>query len=396
MQRALRQLGQCRGARSLGVQPRLASLAQSHSQELRHQQKRCNHAGSPFEDQKRSLLAPLDTFARRHIGPATSSIDEMVKTLDPPAKSLDEFVHQVIPQDILSDRHLKVAGPIEEHGSSKGSASQFEGFTETQLLGRLRQIASKNKVYRSYIGCGYAGTKVPEVIKRNVLEGPGWYTAYTPYQPEISQGRLESLLNYQTVVTDLTGLAISNASLLDEATSAAEAMTLSMNVLPTSRQKRANKTFFVSHLCHPQTIAVLASRAEGFGIKLVVGDILKDDCKAVKEIGQDLIGALAQYPDTEGNVEDFRGLGKAIHDVKATFCVATDLLALTMLTPPGEFGADIAFGNAQRFGVPLGFGGPHAAFIACRDKHKRRIPGRLVGVSKEVRRPRFPSSTTNS
>jgi len=307
----------------------------------------------------------------------------MVHALDPKANSLDEFVHQVVPEDILSDRHLRVSGPPQALGSQKTEASEFEGFTESQLLTRLKKIASKNKVYRSYIGCGYAGTRVPEVIKRNVLEGPGWYTAYTPYQPEISQGRLESLLNFQTIVTDLTGLAFSNASLLDEATAAAEAMTLSMNALPASRQKRGNKVYFVSHLCHPQTIAVLSSRAEGFGIKLVIGDVLENDCQAVKDIGEDLIGVLAQYPDTEGNVEDFRRLSEAVHGVKGTFSVATDLLALTMLTPPGEFGADIAFGNAQRFGVPFGFGGPHAAFIATSDKHKRRIPGRLVGVSKD-------------
>jgi len=373
-------------------------------------QERQLHTESFLTGRKTSVLAPLDTFARRHIGPSDDSIEQMVRALDPPAKSLEEFVKQVVPADILSDRHLKVAGPP---GSGDQAASEFEGYTESELLTRLRAIASKNKVFRSYIGCGYAGTRIPEVIKRtsiveypalalmhmialhdsagsndplgNVLEGPGWYTAYTPYQPEISQGRLESLLNYQTVVTELTGLAISNASLLDEATAAAEAMTLSLNVLPSSRQKRENKTYFVSHLCHPQTIAVLASRAEGFGIKLVVGDVLQDDNKAVRDVGEELIGALAQYPDTEGNVEDFRRLADVIHGVKGTFSVATDLLALTMLTPPGEFGADVALGNAQRLGVPLGFGGPHAAFIACSDKHKRRIPGRLIGVSKDRR-----------
>ncbi|PQE30187.1 glycine dehydrogenase protein [Rutstroemia sp. NJR-2017a WRK4] len=318
--------------------------------------------------------APLDTFARRHIGPSPECTEQMLKALDPPVKSLDEFVKQVLPSDILSSKDLHV-----ETTTDEGQ----EGFTESQLLARLKSIASENKIMRSYIGCGYAGTRVPEVIKRNVLEGPGWYTSYTPYQPEISQGRLESLLNYQTLVSDLTALPISNASLLDESTAAAEAMTLSMNALPMARQKGKNKTFFVSHLVHPQTIAVLQSRADGFDIKIEVGDVLADGGKRLKELGNDLIGALVQYPDTEGGVEDFRGLGEIIHAQGATFSVATDLLALTVLTPPGEFGADIAFGNAQRFGVPFGYGGPHAAFFAVSEKYKRKIPGRLIGVSKD-------------
>lgn len=297
----------------------------------------------------------------------------MLQTLNPPAKSMEEFVKQVLPPTVFSEQVLQIKGP-------KNSS---EGFSESELLARLRTIASANKVLRSYIGCGYAGTRVPEVIKRNVLEGPGWYTAYTPYQPEISQGRLESLLNFQTMVTDLTGLSIANASLLDEGTAAAEAMTLSMNAMSVQRLKRPNKTFFISHLCHPQTIAVLESRAEGFGIKLVVGDVLANGSEQVRNVGEDLVGVLAQYPDTEGGVEDFRSLSKTIHDLGGTFSVATDLLALTVLTPPGEFGADVAFGNAQRFGVSLGFGGPHAAFFACSDKHKRKIPGRLIGLSKD-------------
>ncbi|KAA6412405.1 MAG: glycine dehydrogenase [Lasallia pustulata] len=328
---------------------------------------------------KSSVLAPLDTFSRRHIGPSPRSTESMLAALDPPVKTLDEFVKQVLPQDILSGKDLQVDGPT----TAAGRQLSEEGFSESQLIARLRDIASGNKVMRSYIGCGYAGTRVPEVIKRNVLEGPGWYTSYTPYQPEISQGRLESLLNFQTLVSDLTGLTISNASVLDEPTAAAEAMTLSMNALPMSRQKRPNKTFLVSHLCHPQTIAVLQSRADGFNIKIKSVDILADGGREVKEAGEDLIGALAQYPDTEGGVEDFQGLADTVHGLGATFCVATDLLALTLLKPPGEFGADIAFGNAQRFGVPFGYGGPHAAFFACSEKYKRKIPGRLVGVSKD-------------
>jgi glycine dehydrogenase len=301
----------------------------------------------------------------------------MLDALDPPAKSLDEFVKQVLPADILSAKDLRIDEPAQGHSVGE------EGLSESELIARLREIASGNKVMRSYIGCGYAGTRVPEVIKRNVLEGPGWYTSYTPYQPEISQGRLESLLNYQTMVSDLTGLEISNASVLDEPTAAAEAMTLSMNALSSARQKRPNKTFAVSHLCHPQTMAVLQSRAEGFGIHIKVMDVMEDGGKKVEALGDDLIGVLAQYPDTEGGVEDFQGISDLVHKLGGTFCVATDLLALTMLKPPGEFGADIAFGNAQRFGVPFGYGGPHAAFFAVSDKYKRKIPGRLIGVSKD-------------
>ena len=328
---------------------------------------------------KDDLFAPLDTFSRRHIGPSPSSTQQMLQSLDPPTKSLDDFVREVLPAGILSSRNLTIEGQSEQNEG----LDVENGLTESQLITRLRRIASGNKVMRSYIGCGYAGTRVPEVIKRNVLEGPGWYTSYTPYQPEISQGRLESLLNFQTMVSDLTTLPISNASVLDEPTAAAEAMTLAMNALPIARQKRSGKTFLVSHLCHPQTIAVLRSRAEGFEINIKVVDILADGGRQVREAGEDLIGVLVQYPDTEGGVEDFQGLADIIHGSGATFCVATDLLALTVLKPPGEFGADIAFGNAQRLGVPFGYGGPHAAFFASSEKYKRKIPGRLVGASKD-------------
>ena len=324
---------------------------------------------------RQSILDPLDSFAPRHIGPSANDAQRMLETLDPPVQSLDAFVKEVLPANILSTKDIDING--------RAFDSRPAGYSETELIARLRNIASENKLMRSYIGCGYAGTKVPEVIKRNVLEGPGWYTSYTPYQPEISQGRLESLLNFQTLVTDLTALTISNASVLDEPTAAAEAMTLSMNAMPVARQKRPNKTFLVSHLCHPQTIAVLETRAAGFGIKIAVLDILDDKCKNVKETGEDLIGVLVQYPDTEGGVQDFQALADVVHGQGATLSVATDLLALTLLKPPGEFGADIAFGNAQRFGVPFGYGGPHAAFFACGDKYKRKIPGRLVGVSKD-------------
>ena len=326
-----------------------------------------------YEYSEQSYLNYRDDFLPRHIGPSHEDETVMLAKLDPPCESLKDFVKEVLPPGILSDKTLSIYG----------SKKERKRMSETKLLRNLGEIARENKVLRSFIGCGYAGTKVPEVIKRNVLQNPGWYTSYTPYQPEISQGRLESLLNFQTMVSDLTALSISNASVLDESTAAAEAMTLSMNAVPTSRQKNPNKTFLVSALCHPQTIAVLQSRADGFGIKIVTADLLANGAQAVKDTGDNLIGVLAQYPDTEGGVHDFQNLADTVHGLKATFCVATDLLALTLLKPPGEFGADIAFGNAQRFGVPFGYGGPHAAFFACSEKYKRKIPGRLIGVSKD-------------
>jgi glycine dehydrogenase len=333
----------------------------------------------PQQTESAKPVDQLDTFPRRHIGPSAESAEAMLKALDPPVGSLDEFVKQVIPADILSTRKLKIG---QLSGGHSGAWKQI-GVPESVFLKNAKDIMDQNKPGESLIGQGYYGTKVPEVIKRNVLENPAWYTSYTPYQPEISQGRLESLLNFQTMVSDLTGLSIANASVLDEPTAAAEAMTMSMGMMPLSKQKSKNKTFLVSERCHPQTIAVLYSRAEGFGIQIEVADVLKNNSERVEELGQDLVGVLAQYPDTEGGVSDFRGLAEKVHKTGALFSVATDLLALTLLTPPGEFGADIAFGNAQRFGVPLGFGGPHAAFFACDEKYKRKIPGRLIGLSKD-------------
>ena len=344
------------------------------------------HASSAADDtndngfSSKEVFQPLDTFARRHIGPSPSSTEEMLMALDPPVKNLDDFVKSVIPPTILTAGELSIDGPWKEDSDVWDKS---RGFSETQLTARLQTIAKKNKIYNSYIGCGYAGTITPEVIKRNVLESPAWYTSYTPYQPEISQGRLESLLNFQTMVSDLTALPISNASLLDEPTAAAEALTLSYNMLPASRSKNDDTVYLVSHLVHPQTVAVLQSRADGFKIKIETIDVMKKGAARVKELGQKLIGVLVQYPDTEGGVEDFKGLAETVHAQGSTLACATDLLALTLLTPPGEFGADIAFGNAQRFGVPFGYGGPHAAFFAVSDKYKRKIPGRLIGVSKD-------------
>ncbi|PKX93347.1 glycine decarboxylase subunit P [Aspergillus novofumigatus IBT 16806] len=297
----------------------------------------------------RDLFQPLDTFPRRHIGPSPEAAQEMLAALDPPQKD------------------LTVTPPSADINLPRSSTDMLK------LLETYRkQIDVSGK---TYLGTGYYPTIVPPVILRNILENPAWYTSYTPYQPEISQGRLESLLNFQTLTADLTGLPFANASVLDEATAAAEAMTMSLATLPMAKQKKPGRAYV--------TIAVMQSRAEGFGINLVVGDIMANDFELVKKQGDNLIGVLAQYPDTEGGVYDFQALSDSIHAAGGTFSVATDLLALTLLKAPGEFGADIAFGNAQRFGVPMGFGGPHAAFFACADKYKRKVPGRVVGVSKD-------------
>ncbi|CAK7274560.1 glycine decarboxylase subunit P [Sporothrix epigloea] len=328
-------------------------------------------------------FSALDTFQRRHIGPDAAETENMLQALTPPAKSLDEFVAQVVPTDILTEHQLfpkaqsahddpitrAITEPLAEH-TVKSYAEMVSGENNTKV--------------KSFIGAGYYDTLVPEVIKVNVLENPAWYTSYTPYQPEISQGRLESLLNFQTVVTDLTALPIANASLLDEGTAAAEAMTLSMNMLSSSRARRPGKTFVVSHLVHPQTLAVLRGRADGFGISVVTSDVSSTEFGAtLDKLGDDLVGVLVQYPNTEGGVENFRDVASQVHKHGALLSCATDLLALTVLTPPGEWGADIAFGSAQRLGVPMGFGGPHAAFFAVADKYKRKMPGRLIGVSKD-------------
>ncbi|KAK3311615.1 glycine cleavage system P-protein-domain-containing protein [Chaetomium strumarium] len=328
------------------------------------------------------LFPPSETFVERHIGPDDESAQEMLKALSPPAESLDSFIQQVIPAEILSSRDI-----FPDERKSFVTPMQRcvkEPCQEWEIAAMGRSAAEKNPSDRkNFIGAGYYGTITPEVIKRNVLESPAWYTSYTPYQPEISQGRLESLLNFQTLVSDLTALPISNASLLDEGTAAAEAMTLSMNALPASRAKLPDRTYVVDKNVLPQTLNVLRSRAEGFGINVRVMDLSGSDYAELEGLGENLVGALVQYPDMYGGVRDFRALADVVHKQGALLSAATDLLALTLLTPPGEWGADIAFGNAQRFGVPLGFGGPHAAFFAVKEKHKRKMPGRLVGVSKD-------------
>ncbi|SPQ19861.1 1ef2bdc2-4e5e-40e2-acc1-68119871d55a [Thermothielavioides terrestris] len=328
------------------------------------------------------LFPTHENFTNRHIGPDDESTEQMLKALDPPAESLESFVRQVIPPDILSHRQLFPV-PRREFASAAFGATH-EGHQEWEVLRVARTAAERNKYrVKNFIGAGYYGTITPEVIKRNVLENPAWYTSYTPYQPEISQGRLESLLNFQTMVSDLTGLPIANASLLDEGTAAAEAMTMSLNALPASKAKRPGRTYVVDETVLPQTVNVLRSRAEGFGVDVKVMDLSGPDFSELENLGDDLVGVLVQYPDRYGQIYHWEALANTVHNQGAMLSAATDLLALTLLTPPGEWGADIAFGSAQRFGVPLGFGGPHAAFFAVQEKHKRKMPGRLIGVSKD-------------
>ena len=308
-------------------------------------------------------------FANRHIGPRAEDITEMLAALG--YASMVDFIDDVVPEDIRFQP------------STKTGRALLPGMSESEMLAALKQLAADNHVYRSYIGTGYYNCIVPPVIQRNILENPGWYTQYTPYQAEISQGRLEALLNFQTMVIDLTGLPVANASLLDEATAAAEAMGMCFAAAP-ARLKSASTgrtesgTFFVSETCHPQTIAVLQTRAEPLGIQLRIGNHREVD------FDEPILGAIVQYPATDGTINDYRGFAEQVHNAGGLLVTAADLLALTLLKPPGEFGADIAIGSAQRFGVPLGYGGPHAAFLSTREEFKRRIPGRIAGVSHDV------------
>src|SRR5436305_1354110 len=296
------------------------------------------------------------TFARRHIGPSPRDVDAMLETVG--AKSLAALMSQTLPASIRQQRPLDLGEPL----------------SETEALAHMQKLAAQNRVFTSLIGQGYSGTILPPVIQRNILETPAWYTAYTPYQPEISQGRLEALFNFQTMICDLTGLDVANASLLDEATAAAEAMALAERVAPAT-----SKRFFVDRDVHPQTLAVLRTRAEPLGWSLIVGDPLAD------LDGVEVCGALLQYPGCSGAVRDLRGAIAGLRAKGGLAIVAADLLALTLLASPGELGADIAIGSAQRFGVPMGYGGPHAAYMAVRDALKRSLPGRIVGLSVDSR-----------
>src|SRR3954452_14906626 len=292
------------------------------------------------------------TFVRRHIGPSARDVAAMLETVG--AKSVDALMAETLPASIRQAAPLDLGKPL----------------SETEAIAHMAELARQNQVFTSLIGQGYSGTILPAVIQRNILENPAWYTAYTPYQPEISQGRLEALFNFQTMVCDLTGLDVANASLLDEATAAAEAMALAERVA-----QGKTKSFFVDAEVHPQTLAVLRTRAEPLGWNLVVGDPLADLDKA------DVFGGLLQYPGTSGAVRDLRPAIAALHAKGALAVIAADLLALTLIASPGELGADIAIGSAQRFGVPMGYGGPHAAYMSVRDALKRSLPGRIVGLS---------------
>src|SRR6516225_9871942 len=295
----------------------------------------------------------IDSFARRHIGPNEEEVRAMLRAVG--FDRLDALIDATVPKDIRLKQQLSLP----------------EGKSESEALAELRTIANQNKLARSFIGAGYHDCMTPPVIQRNILENPGWYTAYTPYQAEIAQGRLEALLNFQQMILDLTALDIANASMLDESTAAAEAMALCHAAVPN------RKTFFVADNCHPQTIAVVQTRAKPLGIEIKIGDY------SAFNFDSTVFGALVQYPATDGAIYDYTDFVRKAHDAGALVVAAADILALTLLKPPGEFGADVAVGNTQRFGVPLGFGGPHAAFFATRDEFKRQMPGRLVGISKD-------------
>ena len=297
----------------------------------------------------------FDSFADRHIGPNAEETQQMLELLG--IASLDELIDRAVPPAIRLNKSFKLP----------------EVHSESTALAYLKEIASKNEVFRSFIGMGYHDCITPPVIQRNILENPGWYTAYTPYQAEIAQGRLEALLNFQTMIIDLTGLEIANASLLDEGTAAAEAMSMSYGLC---KKKKANK-FLVSQDCHPQTIEVVQTRAIPLGIDVVVASHNEFT------VDESVFGVLLQYPVTDGAIYDYGELVEKAHDAKALVTVAADLLSLCLLTPPGEFGADIVVGNTQRFGVPMGYGGPHAAYFATKEAYKRQVPGRIVGVSKD-------------
>lgn len=305
-----------------------------------------------------NLFAQQSTeFIRRHIGPNETEVKEMLQTIG--SASIQELINKTVPSNIRMGKPLKLSPST----------------NEKEYLDLIKEISLKNKVCKNYIGQGYYDTIVPSVILRNVFENPGWYTQYTPYQAEIAQGRLESLLNFQTMVSDLTALPIANASLLDEATAAAEAMTMFFNALNRDHDHIVRPKFFVDEHTFPQTKDVLLTRATPVGIEIVFGDYTS------QQIDESFFGALVQYPNDQGSVEDYRSFIDGVHKAGAYVAMATDLLALTLLTPPGELGADVACGSAQRFGVPLGFGGPHAGFFAAKDEFKRNIPGRIIGVS---------------
>ena len=302
-----------------------------------------------------------NNFIERHNGPRLEEHGEMLKIIG--VSSLDELIDQTIPAAIRKDSSLNLP----------------DGINEYEYLNHIKELASKNKIFKTYIGLGYYNTITPGVILRNVLENPGWYTSYTPYQAEISQGRLEALLNFQTMVSDLTGLPIANASLLDEGTAAAEAMIMLFHARPRALVKRSANIFFVSENLFPQTIDVLKNRAKPLGIELVFGDHNNF------EFNENVFGAIVQYPDQSGEINDYRNFTEKAHENETAVAVAADILSLTLLTPPGEWGADVVIGSTQRFGIPMGYGGPHAGYFSTTEKYKRSIPGRIIGISMDAK-----------
>jgi glycine dehydrogenase len=301
----------------------------------------------------------LDSFASRHIGPRADDISQMLDVIG--FNSMDELVDKTIPENI------RLEGPL----------NLPSGMAEHEYLAMMKEKGSKNARFNSFIGMGYYPTIVPSPILRNVLENPGWYTAYTPYQAEISQGRLEALLNFQTMVSELTAMEIANASLLDEGTALAEAMIMFYNVRSRAKAKAGANKFFVDEDIFPQSMDLLISRAEPLGIELVIGTFTSHS------FTEDYFGAALQYPSGSGELKDYSDFVSQSHEAGSLVAVATDLMALALATPPGEWGADAVVGNTQRFGVPMGYGGPHAAFFATKESFKRNIPGRIIGVSKD-------------
>ena len=308
----------------------------------------------PTSRPKLNQLEMRGNFINRHIGPNQQQTKEMLAELG--LNELEDIIEQAIPANILNQEPLKLT----------------ETISERAVIKHLRKMRSRNKVFTSMIGMGYYDTVMPAVIKRNVLENPGWYTAYTPYQAEVSQGRLEALLNYQQMIIDLTGMELANASLLDEATAAAEAMTMSRRL-----SKSSANSVFVDQDCHPQTIAVIKTRAHSLGYEVIVADPFHD----LEQ--HDFFALIVQYPGSKGEIKDLSQITEIAHNKSALITVAADLLSLVLLKPPAAFGVDIVVGSSQRFGVPMGYGGPHAAFFATKDEYKRSVPGRIIGVSKD-------------
>lgn len=301
-----------------------------------------------------------DSFFYRHTGPRETDTEKMLKTIG--VDSIETLINETVPEGIRLKKPLNLSAPMSEY----------------DYAAHINAVGEKNKVFKTYIGQGYYNTIVPAAIRRNVLENPGWYTAYTPYQAEIAQGRLEALLNFQTMVSDLTGLPMANASLLDEATAAGEAMIMFYNTREKEVKQRDAKAFFISANVFPQTIDVLRTRSKPLGIELIIGD------ENTFTFHENVFGALLQYPAADGSVNDYKTFTETAHSKGIKVAVASDLLSLVLLTPPGEWGADVVLGNSQRFGVPMGYGGPHAAFFATKEDFKRNLPGRIIGVSQDA------------